>query len=200
MHGTRLGKQGRRIAGRSYGSSEAEAEFGTQNAGATHARRTAQGPSTIAHPNRERPRVCHSPKPSQVARSRPRLSRQKNRRLELVKFPTGIAFSHFRHGRTHCHTERSEGSQFVHTSVVPNGCDPLSADKIPRQPPKIIHVIMRQYVSEQVADSLARRNLSIDSFAAREDFLQRSIPQQISGNLTQRLAGIKNIAVRIHPG
>src|SRR6266404_6263729 len=84
MHGTRLGKQGRRIAGRSYGSSEAEAEFGTQNAGATHARRTAQGPSTIAHPNRERPCVCHSSKPSQVARSRPRLPRQKNRRPELA--------------------------------------------------------------------------------------------------------------------
>src|SRR5882762_3433616 len=170
MHGTRLGKQGRRIAGRSYGSSEAEAEFGTQNAGATHARRTAQGPSTIAHPNRERPRVCHSSKPSQVARSRPRLPRQENRRPELV----GISYRNrfLSLGRTHCHTERSKGSQFVHTSVVPNGCDPLSADKISRQPPKIIHVIMRQHVSEQVADPLARRNLSIDPLAAREDFLQ----------------------------
>src|SRR6267378_2603860 len=73
-------------------------------------------------------------------------------------------------------------------------------NKIPRQPPKVIHVIVRQHVSEQVADPLARRNLSIDPFAAREDFLQRPISQQISSNFAQRLARIKHIAVRIHSG
>src|SRR5260370_37221319 len=178
MHGTRLGKQGCRIAGRSYRNAEVESKFGTQNSGTTYARRTAQGSSTISDPNRERSRFRHSSKPSQVARSRPRPPRQKNRRPELIGiFLQGIAFFHFRHVRTHCHPERSEGSQLVHTSVLANSCDPPSADKIPRQPPKIIHVIMRQHVSEQVADPLARRNLSIDPFAAREDSLQRSIPQ-----------------------
>ena len=59
---------------------------------------------------------------------------------------------------------------------------------------------MRQHVSEQVADPLARRDVSINLLSAREDFLQRTVPQQITRNLTKWLARIKNIAVRIHPG
>src|SRR5256885_13695229 len=58
---------------------------------------------------------------------------------------------------------------------------------------------MRQYVSEQIADPLAGRNISINLLSAREDFLQRPVPKQIACDLAQRLAGIKHIAVRIHP-
>src|SRR5258708_35468353 len=100
MHGTRLGKQGCRIAGRSYRNAEAETRLGTQNSGTTYARRTAQGSSTVSYPNRERSRFRHSSKPSQVARSRPRPPRQKNRRPELIEiFLHVIALCHFRHAR-----------------------------------------------------------------------------------------------------
>src|SRR5204862_5333599 len=72
-------------------------------------------------------------------------------------------------------------------------------NKNPRQPPKIIHIIRRQHFSEQVSNPLTRRDVSINLLSAREDFLQRTVPKQITGNLTQRLAGIENVSVRIHP-
>src|SRR6266702_858847 len=74
-----------------------------------------------------------------------------------------------------------------------------SSNKVSRQPPKIIHVIMRQHVPEQVANPLARGNISVNLLSPREDLLQRAVPQQITSNFTQRLAGIKNVAIRIHP-
>src|SRR5437879_4210252 len=75
-----------------------------------------------------------------------------------------------------------------------------STNKISRQTPKVIHVIMRKHVSEQVANSLARRNVSVNLLPAREYFLQRTVAQQVSCNLAQRLAGIENVAIRVHPG
>ncbi len=45
-------------------------------------------------------------------------------------------------------------------------------NEIPRQSPKVIHIIVRQHISEEVADPLARWNLPVDPLAAREDFLQ----------------------------
>src|SRR5207237_216686 len=59
--------------------------------------------------------------------------------------------------------------------------------------------LMRKHVSEQVADPLARRDVSINLLSARKYFLQRTMAQQVTGNFTQRLTGIKNITVRIHP-
>src|SRR6266404_3308635 len=74
-----------------------------------------------------------------------------------------------------------------------------STNEVSRQPPKIIHVIMRKHVSKQVADPLARWNISVNLLPARKDLLQRTVLQQITRNFAQRLTGIKNIAVRIHP-
>src|SRR5271163_134762 len=73
-----------------------------------------------------------------------------------------------------------------------------SPNKIPRQPPEIIHVIVRHHISEQVADPLARRNISINLLPARENLPQRPVAQQIPRYLPQRLAGIKHVAIRIH--
>src|SRR6267154_2795338 len=55
-----------------------------------------------------------------------------------------------------------------------------SLDKVSRQPPKVIHVVMRQHISEEVADPLARRDVSINLLPARENLLQRPIPHQIA--------------------
>src|SRR5260370_14031279 len=74
-----------------------------------------------------------------------------------------------------------------------------STDEVFRQSPKIIHVIVRQDISEEVANPLARGNISVNLLSPREDLLQRSIPQQITSNFTQWLPGIKNVAIRIHP-
>src|SRR5258708_3744427 len=87
IYGTRLGKQGRRIAGRSDGSPKTETKFGTQNSGTTHARRTTEGSSTIPHPHRERSRLSHSSQPPEVPRSRSRPPRQENRRAKLGPSP-----------------------------------------------------------------------------------------------------------------
>src|SRR5260370_2660598 len=75
-----------------------------------------------------------------------------------------------------------------------------STDEVFRQSPKIIHVTVRQDISEEVANPLARGNISVNRLSPREDLLQRSIPQQITSNFTQWLAGIKNVAIRIHAG
>src|SRR5271154_5305151 len=75
-----------------------------------------------------------------------------------------------------------------------------STDKILRQSPEVIHVIMRKHVPEQIADPLAWRNISVDGLAARKNLPQRTILHQIARHLAQRLAGIKNISVRIHSG
>src|SRR5260370_26315087 len=73
-----------------------------------------------------------------------------------------------------------------------------STDEVFRQSPKIIHVIVRQDISEEVANPLARGNISVNLLSPREDLLQRSIPQQITSNFPQRLTRIKNVAIRIH--
>src|ERR1700739_447205 len=87
------------------------------------------------------------------------------------------------------------GPRLAGLSAVPN---PLT-DKIPGQCPKIIHVVMRQYVSEEVANPLARWNISVNFLPPRENFLQRSMAQQIARDLMQRLARIKYVSIRIHP-
>src|SRR2546425_1046920 len=56
---------------------------------------------------------------------------------------------------------------------------------------------MRKHVPEQVANPLARRNIPIYFLPARKNLLQRPIPQQIPRHLAQRLAGKKNLPIRI---
>src|SRR5580693_10200362 len=82
---------------------------------------------------------------------------------------------------------------------MPISCFLPLPNEIPRQAPKIIHVIMRKHVSEEVADPLARLNVAVNALAARKDLLQRPIAQQIPSNFVQRLARIKNVAVRVDP-
>src|SRR5439155_23071200 len=68
-----------------------------------------------------------------------------------------------------------------------------------RQRPKIIRGVMLQHISEQLADPLTRRDVSISLLSTLKYFLQRTIAQQVTGNFTKRLSAIKDIAIRIHP-
>src|SRR5215831_12853651 len=75
---------------------------------------------------------------------------------------------------------------------------PLLSNEVSRQPPKVIDVIVRQHIPEQIADPLARRNLSIHQLSAGKNLRERSVVQEISGDLSQRFARIEHVTVRIY--
>src|SRR5262249_54107743 len=76
---------------------------------------------------------------------------------------------------------------------------PTSTNKVSGQSPKIIHVVVRQDIPEQVADAFALRDLSILLSSMRKNLRQRSVSQQIPRNCPQRFARIEHIAIGIHP-